>query len=153
MEALGECPLAKASGLCMVGECEWCRHDQEQGSAQGSAQASEGVREIAGVDKRPVSERHMPNFVSEASKRGEQEEAPQQNKAEEGFSLDEVREKLAVVRAAEARRVQHEGGSGFDLQRAQRNLKKLRVEEVARQPQLEAAAAPGAVDSELPTAP
>ena len=130
----------------MVGECEWCRQEQAQGSAhaQGSAQPSEGVRDIAGVGKRPVSERHMPiaNLVSEASKRGEQEEATQQNKAEKGFSLGEVRKKLAVVRAAEVRRVQHEGGNSFDLQRAQRNLRKLRAEEAARQPQLEAAAAP-----------
>ena len=50
---------------------------------------------------------------------------------------------MAVVRAAEVRLVQHEGGNGFDLQRAQRNLKKLRAEEAAREPQLEAAAAGG----------
>ena len=105
-------------------------------------QPEQPLIEIAGVGKRPVSERHMPNLVSEASKRGAGEEATQQKMAEKGFSLGEVREKLAVVRAAEVRRVQQEGGNRFDLQRAHRNLGKLRAEEAARQPQLEAAAAP-----------
>ena len=57
--APGKCPLAEAGGVCMVGQCEWCRQEQEQGSAQGSAQQSEGVGEVAGVGKRPASERHM----------------------------------------------------------------------------------------------
>ena len=32
--ALEQCPLAEAGGVCMVGECEWCRQEQAQGSAQ-----------------------------------------------------------------------------------------------------------------------
>ena len=66
-----QCPLEKAWGVCLVGECEWCRQEQ----AQGQAGVSQLVRDIAGVGKRPVSERHMPNLVSEAGDRGEVDKA------------------------------------------------------------------------------
>ena len=78
--AQGQCPLARAGGVCVVQECEWCEEGQQGSERQrgeeeqwGREQPNEPgvVRGVAGVGTRPVSERHMPNFVSEAGDRGD----------------------------------------------------------------------------------
>ena len=116
-----QCPLAMAGGVCMVGECEWCKQEQAQG------QAGANKPDIAGVGKRPVSEQHMPNLVSETGERGDGEEAEKQSGTEKGFDLSKVGEKLAAVRAVEAEWAQQNSDSRFDLQRARRKLEKLRA--------------------------
>ena len=56
-----ECPLARAGGVCVVEECEWCNEGDQRGKLQPNEPG--GLRGVAGVGERPASERHMPNFV------------------------------------------------------------------------------------------
>ena len=100
---------------------------------QGAAKRAWGVRGVAGVGERPVSERHMPDFVSEAGERGKVAEAEgqrqEQEEAVKSFDLGRVRERLAAVRAAEAHRQQQERGSGFDLNKTRERLAAVRAAE------------------------
>ena len=84
----------------------------------------------------------MPNFVSEAHEREDGEEAEERKGTEKGFDLSKVREKLVAARAAEAYKAQQDSNSGFNLQTARRNLERPRAEKAAKQPRVDAAAAP-----------
>ena len=109
-----DCPLEEAGGVCVVRECEWCEEEQwrrgqlSEEEQRGRVLNEPGVRGVAGVGERPVSERHMPDFVPEAEERGKGAEAEgrsseaEQEEAAKGFDLGSVRERLAAVRAAEA---------------------------------------------------
>ena len=88
----------------MVHQCEW-REEHQRGRVQPNKLGS--VRGVAGVGKRPVSKQHMPNFISEAGDRGDVDKAEERNEEGQDFDLGKVRERLAVVRAAEAQREQH----------------------------------------------
>ena len=82
----------------------------------------------------------MPNFVSETGEKGDGNRAEEQEEAGKDFDLSKVRERLAMVRAAEAQREQQGSSGGFDLHRAQRNLERLRAERAEKQPRVDAAA-------------
>ena len=140
--AQAQCPLERAGGVCVVLECEWCDEEHRRGRSQphesGGLQCH--VRGVAGVGKRPVSERHMPSFVSETGERGDGDNVGVKKEMRKDFDLGQVRERLAADRAAEARREQQDSSSCFSLQRAQRNLEKLRADRADKQPLMEAAA-------------
>ena len=87
MKAPGECPLAEAGGICVVRQCEWCE-EKEQGS-KPQLHEPWGVGGVAGVGKRPVSERHMPNFVSGTCEKGRSNEAEEQEEAGRALTLAE----------------------------------------------------------------